>query len=106
MNKIFHNFLIYPDKQRQSIKFSSASYFRGLIVNFLVTFTKFEVNFFYWGAIQFFKISLGVHSPYPTVVAQDWEYHCVKNLGCSIRIKFVKNCPLPNSRKRVKGLFF
>ena len=30
----------------------------------------------------------------------------VKNLGCSIRIKFVKNCPLPNTRKRVKGLFF
>ena len=30
----------------------------------------------------------------------------VKNLGCSIRIKFVKNCPLPNTRKRVKGLSF
>ena len=55
------------------------------------------MDFFYWGAIPFFKILLGVHSPYLAVVTQDWEYHGVKNLGCSIRIKFVKNCPLPNT---------
>ena len=78
----------------------------ALLLTFKERLQNLRWIFFYLGAIPFFKVLLGVHSPHLAVVTQDWEYHGFKNLGCSIRIKFVKNCPLPNTRKRVKGLFF
>ena len=66
INKIFHNFLIYRDKQRQSTKFSSASYVieASLLTSKYKTFTEFEMNFFYRGTIPISKVLLGVISPY------------------------------------------
>ena len=67
INKIVHNVLISWDKQRQSTKFSSASYVIGLIVYLLITFKEFEVIFFLLGNYPTFKILLCAHPPYLTL---------------------------------------
>lgn len=98
INKIVHNVLISRDKQRQSTKFSSASYVIGLIVYLLITFKEFEVIFFfYWGTNPLLKscsvhIPLTLPLPYPLTWGISSEYDCVKNLGCGMKIKFIKNC--------------
>lgn len=60
--------------------------------------------FFLLGNYPTFKILLGAHSPYltlpyltlPLPYSLTWgissEYDCVKNLGCGMKIKFIKNC--------------